>query len=79
MWCLLSANAAIRTIVKMLCDNFKDRVMVEIDRLRKSGVNVFDIREERGEREESKHSVEHLALVAEVTCNIPLRVQYAAW
>ncbi len=57
---------------------FRERAAVETDRLRASGVNAFDLRNEAGERLERLNPVEHKALGAKVIYNLPYHPYYAA-
>ncbi len=59
-------------------DEFYGRALVETERLRAEGVNAFDLRNEIGERPESKIPAGHKAVGAKVTYNLPLTHHYMA-
>ncbi len=59
-------------------EGFHDRALVAVDRLRKEGVNAFDLRNEAGERHEYLNPVKHKALGAKVIYNLPYYPSYAA-
>ncbi len=59
-------------------EEFYGRALVETERLRTAGVNAFDLRNEIGERPESKSPATHKAVGAKVTYNLPLTHHYTA-
>ncbi len=57
---------------------FRQRAVVQTDKLRAAGVNAFDLRGEQGERKEHLTPARHKALGAKVIYNLPYSNNYAA-
>ena len=57
---------------------FRQRAENQCDKLRKEGVNAFDLRHEKGERAAVKKSVSHKARGCQVTYNLPYSENYKA-
>ena len=59
-------------------DDFRARALVAVDSLRAAGVNAFDLRNEIGDRAESRTPVKHKALGAKVTYGLPYNERYCS-